>query len=105
MATGFRRPPAWHDFFGLMDWLFRVPMQGKLNCVAELTLTASSATTTFEDPRLGPESVLCFMPLTANAAADLAAGIYVTAQGNGTATINHTNDADSDKDFLVAIIG
>ena len=105
MTTGFQRPPIWQDFASALDWQFRVPMQGKLNCVAELTLDASTALTVFSDPRLGPESVLAFMPQTANAAADFAAGIYVDNQDNGSADIHHTNDADNDKTFLIAIIG
>ena len=42
-------------------------MDGKLNSTGEITLTASSTTTTLSDARIGLNSVLLFMPQTANA--------------------------------------
>jgi hypothetical protein len=76
----------------------------KVNNMAEITLGAGVATTVMEDARLSAFSVLFFMPLTANAAA-VQASIYVTAQGNGHATINHTNTANTDQNFRVGIAG
>lgn len=79
-------------------------MRGKLNCTTTKTLTASSATTTITDTRIGPESVLLFMPTTANAATGLTA-LYVSARGNGTATLTHANNAQVDRTYAIAIIG
>jgi hypothetical protein len=86
-------------------------LQGKLNATTTLTLTANAATTTITDARITPNSYINFMPTTANAAA-VQGSIYVTnrvgSSGsvvNGTATINHTNDANTDKTFTVLIIG
>lgn len=103
MAMGFVRPPIWRDFAGLMDWVFRVPMQGKFNCVGSVTLTANAATTTLNDPRIGGESVILFMATTANAQA--IAVPYVTARGTGTCTLNHANNANTDKSFDYIVIG
>lgn len=78
--------------------------QGKMNVTGEITLTASSTTTTLTDPRIGPDSVIEFMPLTANAAT-AKASLYVTDRGDGTATLNHSSTADADKTFGYAILG
>lgn len=77
---------------------------GKANNVSTVTLAANAATTTLTDPRLGAFSVITFMAQTANAAA-VAASIYVTGQAKGAATIHHTNDANTDKTFGIAIHG
>lgn len=81
--------------------------QGKMNAVLQLTLTASSATTTVTDARIGYSSALILVPLTAHAAASQYAAPYVlpSAQKSGEVTLNHSNTADTDKDFLVVIIG
>ena len=115
MATGFQRPPSavissWqHPLrgpFNLLDWLFRVPMQGKLNAVGSVTLTANAATTTYSDPRIGGESWIGFMPTTANAAAEIGAGtLYVTARADGSCILNHANNAQADRSFDMLIIG
>ena len=81
---------------------------GKLECVAEVTLTAGAASTAVTDIRVSPQSVLLWHPRTANAAAELANGtMYVTDanMGNGTYTITHANNAQVDRTFRVAIVG
>ena len=112
MAQGFQRlpvpavvdPTTRSAISRIIDWVFRVVMQGKLNCVGTITLTINSATTAMSDPRLGGESWIGFMPTTANAAAAIG-GLFVTAQGNGTATLNHANNAQADRTFTYAILG
>lgn len=79
-------------------------VKGKLNNLLDVTLTASAATTTLDDIRLGVASHLDFMALTAHAAA-VQASIYVTGQGTGVAVVNHTSNANVDKSFRVAITG
>ena len=79
-------------------------LRGKLNATGTVTLTASSATTTLQDPRLSGSSFIGFMAQTANAAAALG-GLYVTAQDSGAATLNHANNAQADKTFTYLIIG
>lgn len=97
-------PPAWDA-----NWAARISeglnlVIRKVNNMAEITLTAGAATTVMDDARLSAFSVLSFMPLTANAAA-VHPSIYVTDQGNGHATIHHTNSGTTDKDFRVGIAG
>ena len=85
-------------------------LQGKMNAVTTVTLTANSATTTLTDDRITPKSFIGFMPTTANAAAALA-NLYVSNRmsTNGTvignATLTHANNAQTDRTFTVLIIG
>jgi len=79
-------------------------LRGKLNNTGSVTLTASSATTTLTDVRIGKDSVILMQPTTANAAAALS-GLYFGTPGDGTVTINHANDANTDKTFKYAIFG
>jgi hypothetical protein len=76
---------------------------GKLNCTGSVTLTAS-ATTTPTDPRIGAESVILFMPTTANAASAMDA-LYVSARETGEATLTHDSAADEDRTFGYIVIG
>ncbi len=76
---------------------------GKLNCTAEWTLDAGATSTTFEDPRIYETSVFVFDPRSASARAALF-GMYVSAIAKGEVTITHSNTADADKVFAVAIL-
>lgn len=81
-------------------------MQGKINAVTTLTLTANAASTAFSDPRLTVNSHVALQPLTANAAAALATTYATTAnQNNGTWTFTHANTATTDRTFRVLIVG
>ena len=76
-------------------------MDGKANNRDEVTLTLNSATTTLTDDRLGPESQIDLMPLDANAAAEV---WWISGRDEGTATINHANNALT-RLFQYAIVG
>lgn len=81
---------------------------GKLEVVAELTLTPNVASTTITDIRISPQSVILWHPRTANAAAEMANGtMYITDAGmsNGSAVVTHANNAQADRSFRLAIIG
>ena len=79
-------------------------MQGKTNNTGTVTLTASSTTTTLTDPRIGAESVILFMPTTANAKT-AAANLYVSARASGSATLTHASSANVDQTFGYCVIG
>jgi hypothetical protein len=79
-------------------------MDGKLNSTGDITLTASATTTTLTDARIGSNSVVLFMPQTANARTALNS-LYVTARGDGSCTINHPSSTDTDQDLSYVIIG
>lgn len=75
---------------------------GKTNNLDEVTLTANSATTTYNNPLINVFSGLFFTPLTANAQA-IAVPRYTA--GDQTATLTHANDANTDKTYKVLIVG
>lgn len=86
--------------------------QGKFNATASVTLAANASSTTLSDTRIGAFSWIGLMPLTAHAAAELASGnLYFSGLmsgaggGSGSVTINHTNNAQTDRTFLALIIG
>ena len=83
-------------------------MDGKTNNTGDVTLTASSATSTVTDHRVGVDSVILFMPTTASAATEFAAGtMYVSSRSipNRTFTITHVNSATADRTFRYVVIG
>lgn len=77
---------------------------GKLNSTGTLTLTANTTTTNISDRRIGPNSVILFMPTTANGAAEIPF-LFVSNRGKYTATVTHQNTAATDKSFAYAVIG
>lgn len=79
---------------------------GKLNCTIDVTLTASAASTTVTDARIGFYSALIPMPTTANAAAEIGAGgMYIDTLKKGSAVIHHANNTQTDRSFRFIIIG
>lgn len=79
-------------------------INGKLNSTGSVTLTASATTTTLTDARIGGNSVVLFMPTTANASTAYA-NLYVSTIGNGSATLTHSSSANTDQTFSYCVIG
>ncbi len=79
-------------------------LQGKLNNVQEVTLTAGVATTTINDPIITTASFVGLMPMTANAAAALET-TYFGVPTKGQIIINHANSAQTDRTFRYAVQG
>ena len=84
-------------------------IDGKINSVDTVTLTANSASTTVSDPRVGDTSVVLLMPQTAHAAAEIGNGtLYIDPASyvSGTSfTITHANNSQADRTFGYAILG
>lgn len=81
-------------------------VDGKINAGGEVTLSASSASTTVTDYRVGTESVIVFTPTTANAAAEQGGGaMYLSARSKQSFTITHANNAQTDRTFIYIVIG
>lgn len=81
-------------------------LDGRSNAIGTVTLTASQATTTVTDRRVGTASRIVLMPTTANAAAEIATGnMYVSDVTARQFTITHTNNAQTDRTFDYAIKG
>lgn len=98
------------------DWCRRMAKRineislGKTNNIIEITLTANVGTSTITLPPflLGQDTQVLFAPTTANAAAELGAGIiYVSSRDvrNNQMTITHQNNAQTDRTFKAIFIG
>jgi hypothetical protein len=115
MASGYQgldHPPPVPGQPALAAWLARVvailngALGGKLNATLAVTLTANAGSTVVNDPRLSSTSFIGFCPLSADAAAEIAAGgLYVSSQGAKTMTLTHANNALNDRKLLLLIIG
>lgn len=102
-------PPPPNDPFSRRIYeVLQALRSGKTENVGEVTLTANAASTAVTDIRVSPQSVIVWHPRTANAAAEMAAGtMYVTDanMANGSFTVTHANNAQTDRDFRYAVIG
>jgi len=78
-------------------------IDGGLNSTGSVTLTTSSSTTVVADARAGENSVITFMPKSANAAAELTA-LFISARTNGSFTITH-NSSGTSRQYEYIIIG
>jgi len=79
-------------------------VDGKMNVTGEVTLTNSTTTTVVTDTRVGADSFIAFMPTSADAAAELAAGtMFVSSRGKQTFTITHANDTTS-RSFVFVVL-
>ena len=81
-------------------------VDGKNNATGSFTLTTSATSTTVSDLRAGTNSVISYMPTTANASAEIGAGtIYISARADSSFTVTHANNSQSDRTFIYAIVG
>ena len=80
-------------------------MNGKTNNTGTVTLAVASATTTtINDERIGYDSIITFMPTTANAASAMT-NLCVSAKTKGSATLTHSANTSADKTYGYIIIG
>lgn len=80
--------------------------QGKQNVTKDITLDANATSTTFEDSRIGISSAVTpAMALTADGAAALIAGIWVTDIKTGSCVIHHASSPQLDRTIRFLIIG
>ena len=80
-------------------------INGKVNCVSTVTLTASTATTVVQDMRVGPDSFIGFMPTTSAAATELyGATMFVSSRATaGQFTITHANSGVTTRTFTYCV--
>lgn len=80
--------------------------QGRLNAGGFCTLAADANSTTVTAQNCGAQSQPFLFPLTANAAAELASGeMYVSSVANGSFTVVHSNNSQTDRRFSFACLG
>lgn len=78
-------------------------LQGHINSTFYVTLTANAASTMVSDTRISPSTCASFQPQTAHAAAD--AGTLYAVCTDGSMTIHHANNTNTDRTFTVGIVG
>jgi hypothetical protein len=78
--------------------------KGRSNATGAVTLTANATTTVVTAMNCGADSYPFLIPLTANAAAALAT-TYVSAVANGSFTLTHANNSQTDKEFGFVCLG
>lgn len=116
MATQFPSVPDYYpdhpNLLRKMLLVMKNMIQGRTNNAYTVTLTANSATTTVQMAKndLGQETLIFFMPQTANASAEIGAGaMYVSARSiladPPTFTITHANNAQTDRTFGFILVG
>lgn len=80
--------------------------QGRMNATGDCTLDASATTTVVAAPNCGAGSRVFLTPTTAHAAAEAANGIFhVSAVDNGSFTITHANNGQTDRTFHFVCLG
>ena len=79
-------------------------INGKLNSTGTITLAANATTTTLTDARIGGNSVIIFMPTTANGRTALNS-LHISARSSGTATLTHANSTNTDQNLSYCVIG
>lgn len=86
-------------------WM-RQASQGNLACTSTVTLHSGTASTVVTDFRVGGYSFISFMPMTANAASEVAAGtMFVSSLSKGAFTITHANNGGGDRTYTYCVIG
>lgn len=106
-------PSRWYnkdEFFRKVIDAVNNLIDGKVESNSEITLTANQASTVVTDYRVGKDSVILFMPLTANAATELYGATMYVASANidprsNQFTITHANNAQPDRTFRYVILG
>ena len=79
---------------------------GKSNALGTFTLAAGQTSTVVDDRRVGVNSVMSFMPTSANAAAEWGGGtMYVSDRTKHQFTLTHANAGSTDRTFSYFIEG
>lgn len=86
----------------------RDALDGRSNAFGEFTLEADETETVVVAPNCSPESCISLMPLTEDAAGEIAAGTLWIAAASvvaGQFTVTHANDPSETRTFRYAIQG
>jgi hypothetical protein len=80
--------------------------EGRSNAVGSFTLTAAAGSTVVTAANCGSGCTVLCTPKTANAAAEVGNGtMYIGTVANGSFTVTHANNAQTDRTFLYAAFG
>ena len=71
-------------------------IDGKINSTGSVTLTNSATSTVVSDLRASADSIILFMPLSANSATELyGSTMYISARSKQSFTITHANNSNT----------
>ena len=80
--------------------------EGRSNAVGSFTLAANAASTTVSAANCGAGSTVLLTPTSAHAATEIGNGTtYVSVVANGSFTVAHANNGQTDRTFLYAAFG
>jgi hypothetical protein len=80
--------------------------QGRSNAAGVCTLAASVASTTVKAPNCAATTKVLLFPRSANAATELGNGtLYVSAVANGSFTLTHASNGQTDRIFHFVCLG
>ena len=80
--------------------------EGRSNAVGGFALVANAASTSVTAANCGAGSAVMLTPTSAHAATEVGNGtIYVSAVVNGSFTVTHANNSQTDRTFLYAAPG
>lgn len=80
-------------------------MRGQSNATLRVTLAANAASSVVTDPRISMQTAFMLVPMTADAAAELASGAVYIVPTSRSATIFHRNSTQTERTFIAALIG
>lgn len=78
---------------------------GRVDCTLEVTLDANAATTTVIDSRISLQTATPAVPQTAHAAEEIGNGTMWFEPSAGQCVIHHANNAQTDRIFIMALVG
>lgn len=97
--------PAEVDLFKIVATINQL-CQGRNNATGTVTLTANVTTTVVQAPNCSTGASVLLSPLTAHASAeDAAGGRFTSTISNGSFTVTHANNAQTDRTYSWAAIG
>lgn len=98
-------PAAEKDVFKIVATIIQL-VQGRSNAVGSISLTANASSTVVTAVNCAVGSTVILTPMSAHAAAEIAAGaLYISLVSNGSFTISHANNAQTDRNFSWAAYG
>jgi hypothetical protein len=97
-------------FPNIPDWMRRAAqvvngiLLGRTNNTGTFDMTPSATTTTVQNERISDDTVALLEPMTSEAAADHAAGIYQVASA-GQIVFTHRNSPNTSRTFRYVLVG
>ena len=86
-----------------MAFVLQNILRGNIGLTKDITAQDGATQTTVNFELIGPRSMICLMPLSANAAA-IQNQCWWSSISRGTAVLNHPNSANTDQNFRILVM-